>query len=596
MADLVQFVRHPLELWRRGKSWLGLVVLALLYTGFNSIKPLQVDDSAYYYFAKQIAAHPLDPYGFQMFWYQYPAPANYVLAPPGLPYWWAVAIGLFGEHPFLWKLWLFPFSLLFVLSLERLFHRFARGLEMPLVWMTVLSPTFLPSLNLMLDVPALSLSLCALNVFFRAIDRQRPSEAFMAALLAGLAMQTKYTAFLAPATMVLYALVLGSRPCRDQPWPAREAFCLALFAGALAAWVFVLWEVFVYKVYGVSHFLLHLEASQEPLVEKLVFFFPLVTILGGVTPALSLLGLAGLGCRRWVLATGAGVGAAGYLLVAVGESCLEAVEPASAAWLVHRSLEHLVYGFFGVLFAVIAIAGVLSLCRGRRGRWWPPTGWLAFRVECFLVLWFLLEAAGYFALTPFPAVRRVMGLVVVGTILVGRLAARTCRSRARRRVVYVVASFGIALGMVFFAIDVEDARAEQAAAEQAADWVRQQNGSGNVWYLGHWGFQFYAERAGMIPVVPGASTLLPGDWLVVPDKRLNQQTIVIDAERTEPAIELDMGGGWPLRTVQCYYGGRIPLEHHEGPRVKVTIYRITGEFIPGSIIDGDTVREIVKPP
>ena len=35
------------------------------------------------------------------------------------------------------------------------------------------------------------------------------------------------------------------------------------------------------------------------------------------------------------------------------------------------------------------------------------------RIDYFLVLWFGLELAGYFALTPFCAVRRVMGVVVV---------------------------------------------------------------------------------------------------------------------------------------------------------------------------------------
>ena len=37
--------------------------------------------------AQQIAKAPLDPYGFEQFWYQQPQPANEVRAPPVLPYW-----------------------------------------------------------------------------------------------------------------------------------------------------------------------------------------------------------------------------------------------------------------------------------------------------------------------------------------------------------------------------------------------------------------------------------------------------------------------------------------------------------------------------
>ena len=35
----------------------------------------------------------------------------------------------------------------------------------------------------------------------------------------------------------------------------------------------------------------------------------------------------------------------------------------------------------------------------------------------FLLSWLLLEVVGYVALTPFPAVRRIMGVVVVTTLL-----------------------------------------------------------------------------------------------------------------------------------------------------------------------------------
>src|SRR5262245_54385500 len=112
----------------RKTPWKVLGALAGLFTLLNSVKPLQVDDAAYYYYAAQIAEHPSDPYGFFIHWYQKPERADHILAPPVLPYWWAIAIRLFGERPFLWKLWLLPFSLLFVGALYVLFRRFARGL------------------------------------------------------------------------------------------------------------------------------------------------------------------------------------------------------------------------------------------------------------------------------------------------------------------------------------------------------------------------------------------------------------------------------------------------------------------------------------
>src|SRR5262249_22634325 len=84
-------------------------------------------------------------------------------------------------------------------------RRFARGLEMPLVFMAVLSPTLLPSFNLMLDVPALALGLTAVVLFIRAADRSSRRGALVAGLVARLAMQTQYTPVPVPGLMLLYA-------------------------------------------------------------------------------------------------------------------------------------------------------------------------------------------------------------------------------------------------------------------------------------------------------------------------------------------------------------------------------------------------------
>ena len=83
------------------------------YTLINAFKPLTIDDTHYHSVAAQVAQHPLDPYGYAAFWWANPEVANEVLAPPLLPYYWAPAIRLFGERPFLWKLWLFPIAVLF---------------------------------------------------------------------------------------------------------------------------------------------------------------------------------------------------------------------------------------------------------------------------------------------------------------------------------------------------------------------------------------------------------------------------------------------------------------------------------------------------
>ena len=87
----------------------ALLLLAVSITLLNCLKPLHLDDPAYYYYAAHIAQHPLAPYDFEVYWDYQTQPANRLLAPPLLPYWWAVAISWLGDHPLLWKLWLLPF-------------------------------------------------------------------------------------------------------------------------------------------------------------------------------------------------------------------------------------------------------------------------------------------------------------------------------------------------------------------------------------------------------------------------------------------------------------------------------------------------------
>src|SRR5262249_61791434 len=75
-----------------------LLLVTLLFAGLNVAKPLTIDDTVYFYDARQIAAHPLDPYGFSLIWYQEPEPATKILAPPVLPYTWALGLRLFRDH------------------------------------------------------------------------------------------------------------------------------------------------------------------------------------------------------------------------------------------------------------------------------------------------------------------------------------------------------------------------------------------------------------------------------------------------------------------------------------------------------------------
>ena len=544
-----------------GRAWVPLA-LALLLTLLNAPKPLHVDDGFFWQYARQIAVAPSDPYGFLSFLDERPEPANQMLAPPVLPYWWAIGMRLFGERPLLWKLWLFPIVWLFTHSLHALLQRFAAGLEQPLLVLAVLSPVVLPALNLMLDIPALALSLCAFRLYLLASDtlERGPAAAYRLAFAAGVvaafAIQTKYTALLLPAVLLGHALLFG----RLRLW--------ALLAGVAAA-LFVAWESFVAARYGQSHFVYHYYANHSVWTEKLAFATPLFPLLGALGPGLLLLGLVALRRARAAALAAVSVGAV-FLAVALVPEAAATFAPGAPPNREPLTLGFLLFAALGTATLLTVGAGAARLLRG------------ADRLDVFLVYWLGLELAGYFAMSPFPAARRVLGLFVASVVVLGRLAARTLPGPERRRLQLPLLVNAL-VGTLFFAIDFHEAWQTRRIVERAADWIRPRSAPGSrTFYVGHWGFQYYAERAGMIAAVDRQfyrrTILRRGDFLVVPGPRISQQRFWIDPARSEPAQLLRSVDALPLRTLHCYYQGRTPLERHDGPRMEVTIYKVTDEF------------------
>ena len=275
--------------------------------------------------------------------------------------------------------------MLLVFALHALFRRFCRGLEMPLVWLTVLSPSILPTFSLILDVPALALSLTAVALFLWASERGSISMAILAGLIVGVATETKYTAFITPIVLVLAGLLF-------------RRLRLSLLAAGLAFALFAGWEIITAQLYGESHFLHSFQGQSHGLMRIFHLALPLVGILGGVAPVLALLGLSALGWSRRAVLAGAGVVAVGYaLLICIpDQNSVFLRDPVT-----HRdvfSLNTLVFGAFGVAVCAISVMTAWRLVHGAPSER-HPMNW-------FLVLWLGLELANYFAVSPFPQCAR----------------------------------------------------------------------------------------------------------------------------------------------------------------------------------------------
>jgi hypothetical protein len=419
-----------------------------------------------------------------------------ILCPPVVPYWLALGVALFGEHVELLKLWLFPFVLTLAWSLNALLRRFAPGSRRVVLPVLMLSPAVLPTVNLMLDVPAVALALVAVELFARAADRRRVWLAAFAGAAAGVAMQTKYTALVAPVVIVWYALTHGQ-------WR------LGVLACGVSAAVFAGWELLLVQKYGESHFARHAGSAgsggfREFVEGKFDQLGPLAGYLGCLAVGPGLLALASLRVpRKWL----AGIGVAwsvGFALVATlpRRWTLFGDFPAASAY----------WQLSGLLwFAAVACAALVLVARVRKGGPARPSA-----DAVFLAGWFALEAVFVLGLTPFAAARRVIGLSLVMGLVTARLAGRVGRTNLERRAPRWVAAVGIGAGVLVAAIETLDAFPEKLCAEAAAARLGAVRPEATVWYVGHWGFQYYCERSGMRPLIAGQTAARAGDYLVVP--------------------------------------------------------------------------------
>ena len=143
---------------------------------------------------------------------------------------------------------------------------------------------------------------------------------------------------------------------------------------------------------------------------------------------------------------------------------------------------------------------------------------------------------------------------------------------------------GGVLGFAYFALNCWEAKVQQLATDEAADWI-EAHGDGRVWFTDHWSFQYYAEHRGMQPVYvhsppSAAARLRVGDFLVVPTQPYNQQAVLLDLQKLHEEHVVTKQDWLPLQTLPNFYGGPTALQHHAGPRFELHIYRVIQAFDP----------------
>ncbi len=533
---------------RVGSNIVRIFVAASVLTLLNAAKPVHEDDPVYWIYAAEFAQHPATPYGFDTGSPHFDS-ANRFLVPPVAPYWMGLGIRLLGDDPILIKCWLFPFVLLFARSVDFLAARSAPSLRTPVFWLALFSPTIVPGINLMLDLPAAALGSAAASCALRSLDNGSRGWVFAAGAFAGLAVQTKYNGAMAGA-----AIVMG--------YILRGRFGFAMIAGAVMLGLAVGWEMLVAQTQGESHFLVQFRQRQgKPLERALHLILPLISQAAGLAPAVALLGMAALGWKRrarWLFV----MVPIGLVVLALVPSQTGLVSNAEGKALL--TVSNLVYGALALLVWPPLIATVWRTAR-RRSEGDRASGW-------FLLLWLVLELVGYYALTPFPAARRLIGPLLVMTLLAGRLAHI---EGLPKMAAWRAALVGAVLAFVIQTADLCDAFAARTAARQLNRTGPAPADGGTFWHLSWIGVSHYADREGLRPLRLNLELPRVGDRIAVLDT-----PALLEVMRTQTLFRFELmqtvetGDRFPLRAAPGYYDGRTPLEHNPGVRIRVFVYRV----------------------
>ncbi len=517
-----------------------LISVALLLPTLT--KPFHIDDPVVLLVSERILDDPLDPMGGQLDWLGKLLPLWQVTTnPPLLSYYLAAPLRWFGYSEAALHLALLPFLLLLVYSTWWLARRFCRQPWLPTLFVLA-SPAVVVSINLMRDVPAAALTAAAAALAVRGTDRENVGSVLGGAGLLGAAILTKYSAAALLPVLMLY-------PLGKRRWTLSAALAASLLP-------LLGWSLWTHHLYGTAHplFLLAGEHSGGSFGAPDKFFGALAILGSSLLLAPALL-LASWNRRR-----------------VAGAALSLALAAALSATYYHAtvSLQFGCWVFGGGLLLILAVASP-------PGSWRDPDGF-------FLLVWLLGPLLFSVFFVPFQAVRHLIPALIPLTLLVFR-SFDSIGAHWGRGLLWGLLSLQAGLSMAVAYADYQYADCYRSGASRLQARARQSQTP--VWFVGHWGWKLYAQRAGFRQLHANGPAPRQGDWLVWP-----QRVHIGNAFSGHPGLRehwelvesFPCQSALPVRTMNfqgaAFYAvirGNSPFAFQDLPLETFRVYRVGGE-------------------
>ncbi len=486
------------HLQRRAPALLcGLFILLML--PFLD-KAVHLDDPLFVWSAERILKHPLDFYGFQVNWYGWDMPMAEVMKnPPLTSYYLALLMVIGGASEVVLHLGMLAPGVLCVLGMYRLGALFCRQAWLAALLAVLTPPFMVTAIGFMAEV--LLLPLWVWTVYFH-VKGERDNDTrliLLGAVLAGLAVLAKYNGLALPPLLLAYSLA------RHRALRPRMALLLIPVGLALGYH----WGTALLYGQGLltdaMEYSLRTRDAGPQLLQGLAF-------LGGCLPGCLL--LLPLAWRRGgsllFLLLGVAVASAILLAGAFGGVPLAGAEGLGFA------LQAAVFVTAGI--HVLLLVG-RDMFRQRDAEALLLLLWVWGQFSFAVLLNWTISARAFLPLTPAACILAVRALERMEAL---RTEQEPSAPGWRMRRVLLLPALLLA-GALSFSVAWCDYLWANSGRSTTIELERERaNIPENVWFAGHWGFQYHMQQRGFRPLDHTSSLIHRGDLLVLPRKLLQR--------------------------------------------------------------------------
>lgn len=540
----------------RTKTIVFIVILWSLATAFNITKAVHIDDTAYIEEAREIIKNPLHPMTGMVNFFDTLEPIRLRFHPLLIPYLYAGVMVLFGESLLALHALMSFFSLLSILFFYKLSRLFVPVHPEIVTALFVLSPAFIPSQNLMLDIPQLATWLIFFYFLFDSADKKKTTRGYaISSVLIGVSSLIKYAGFILFPIMVL---ILALRRHFTLLWTV--VFGVAILIG---------WSLFNLFDYGAIHIL----QAQNTVITSYVVgrrtLFYVIT-LGALVPfSFLFLDLKGERKKSIIL-----------LLLGTAISVYASIRYWKYDW------ESPIYFYLRLYFFANGLFVLGTAVNYSLEYFWSMKKKLLVEDSIRLLIlsvWFWGSSIYLIIFVPFMAVRHMIvvlpALFLILFSLKGRLISRQLYLIGMTVTIILASLLGIS--------DWQTAKIYQTSIPAIQSKIQTLGYSGRtVWVGGHWGIQYYGKRAGFQQYDVWKTNFQNGDLVVMADNERQNipywyQNIFRKADNvvvpTTPLVWMKTLTDWPF-SPSGYYAfteyHTLPWAVSTVPLEEFVIYRI----------------------